>query len=121
MPAALARGTGRMRSNVDVRSIPHRPQASPLFHGESYQPKHDARRLTTQLDLVRELMADEHWRTLTEIREAIGKGSETGIGARLRDLRRPEHGGYQVDRRRRGAPRDGVFEYRVRPASEAAR
>ena len=51
-------------------------------------------------------MGDQHWRTLHEIASWVG-GSETGISARLRDLRKD---GYTVNRRRvTGA--NGLWEY----------
>jgi len=64
------------------------------------------------LDRVRDLMRDGRWRTLAEIVELCG-GSEAGVSARLRDLRKPQHGGRRVERRRRGEPRLGLWEYRL--------
>lgn len=61
------------------------------------------------LDRVREFMLDHQWRTLGEIRSAVG-GSETGVSARLRDLRKERHGAFTVERRERAA---GLWEYRV--------
>jgi hypothetical protein len=60
-----------------------------------------------------ELMRDGKWRTLREITEAIGGGSEAGVSARLRDFRKRSFGGHVVNRRRRGAGSAGVFEYQV--------
>jgi hypothetical protein len=54
-------------------------------------------------------MLDGTWRTLEGIRSTVG-GSEAGISARLRDLRKPRFGGYGVERRRVSG---GLFEYRV--------
>lgn len=82
------------------------------FDGATYQSELDAPRLRSELERVRELMLDGQWRTLAEIREVTG-GSEAGVSARLRDLRKDRHGAHTVERRRRGNPKAGVFEYRV--------
>lgn len=50
------------------------------------------------------------WRSLGEIRADIGRGSEAGISARLREIRAA---GYTVDKRRRGEPERGLWEYRI--------
>lgn len=49
------------------------------------------------------------WWSLRELHNLAG-GSEAGISARLRDLRKPRFGGYQVERRR---VEGGLFEYRI--------
>lgn len=77
----------------------------------TFETAADLERRERLLDRVRELMLDHHWRTLGEIRRAAG-GSETGVSARLRDLRKPEHGGFTVESRRRGQD-GGLWEYRV--------
>ena len=87
----------------------------PDFDGKTYDAAKDKKRLTGQLAYVEFVMADRHWRTFDEIRTLIrghsGKlPSEASISARLRDLRKPQFGGYLVERRRR-AP--GLHEYRV--------
>lgn len=74
-------------------------------------PAEDKQRLERLLDRVRALMRDGAWRTLGEIVAEVG-GSEAGVSARLRDLRkRPICA--TVERRRRGDPRAGLWEYRV--------
>ena len=82
------------------------------FEGQTYNPEHDGARLGTQLERVKGLMSDTLWRTLSEIRSQTG-GSEAGISARLRDLRKEKFGGHTVLRRRRGAPSQGLWEYRL--------
>jgi hypothetical protein len=86
--------------------------ALPLFDGRTYSPAKDGKRLATQLHRVRALMADGQWRTLGDIQEYLGEGSQTGISARLRDLRKGHNGGCQVERRR-AAGSAGTWEYRV--------
>lgn len=108
------------------------------FDGPMFDAEKDSKRLTNQLLAVRDYMlAHSGWRTVPEIRDQltkhafsqgacikcgrsssqspcvldIGKASETGISARLRDLRKVKFGAYVVERRRRGE--GGLYEYRV--------
>jgi len=81
------------------------------FDGESFDPSLDQERLAGQFTKVKALMLDGHWRTLSEIQALVG-GSEAGISARLRDLRKPRFGAYRVERRRRYSTK-GIWEYQV--------
>jgi hypothetical protein len=83
------------------------------FSGLTFSERHDSARLTGQLLKVYELMMDGKWRTLAEIQAHVG-GSEAGISARLRDLRKQRFGGFTVNHRRRGEPKSGLFEYQVK-------
>jgi len=83
--------------------------AKPLFGGETFDPQKDTKRLTRQVDLVRELMSDGVSRTLYQISASVGC-SEASASSRLRDLRKVQFGGYIVDRTREG----NTFYYRVR-------
>ncbi len=88
------------------------------FGGATYEPIHDEKRLTGQLERVKSVVLDGKWRTVSTIQKAIqsihGKhDTEGGIGARLRDLRKAQFGGYTVNRRRSGDPASGHFEYQV--------
>ena len=87
--------------------------AGTTIDGETYEPVHDQVRLGKQALAVFELMRDGKWRTLREITEAIGGGSEAGVSARLRDFRKAKFGGHVVNRRRRGEEASGIFEYQV--------
>jgi hypothetical protein len=69
----------------------------------------DKKRIKTLRDRVRNLMEDGSWRTLGEIKTAVG-GSEAGISARLRDLRKAPLN-LTVDKRRRNAR--GLWEYQL--------
>ena len=82
----------------------------PKFDGATFDPARDGARLTGQLERVKGIMADGAWRTLAEL-AALVDGSEAGVSARLRDLRKVKFGGHQVDRRRRGD--GGLHEYRL--------
>ena len=94
----------------------------------------DARQYESQLKAIRDLMrpapARDVWLTLKEIAKATEFG-EASISAQLRHLRKKEHGGYRVEKRRRrqlclreATPRRRsrdeerapiVWEYRVLP------
>ena len=87
--------------------------ATPSFGGESFDPELDGDRLGRLLDRVQRLMLDGRWRSIPEIQRVTG-GSESSVSARLRDLRKKQYGGWTVERRRRGNPKDGIFEYQVR-------
>ena len=88
-------------------------QSSPRFDGAAFDVALDQARLTTQLQRIRELMLDGVWRTLGEIEQATGY-PQASISAQLRHLRRARFGSYQVDKRRRGPGRQGLWELRVR-------
>jgi hypothetical protein len=105
--AAQHRGNGRAVGDDEVY----------VYDGHTYQPEHDQFRLARQTRAVYDLMKDGQWRTLDEIQVATGGAHSTpSISARLRDLRKERFGGFTVERRRRGDPGSGLFEYRlVRP------
>lgn len=84
---------------------------APRFQGPDLAPA-DQRRLGRQLEAVRQVMADERWRTLRQISELVD-APESSVSARLRDLRKSSHGQYAVDRKR-SAPGSGLWLYRVR-------
>ena len=81
------------------------------FDGHTYDASLDAERLSGQLLRVWSLMRDGKWRTLAEIAEAVG-GSEAGVSARLRDLRKPRYGAMTVERRR-SELHNGLWLYRL--------
>jgi|1_EtaG_2_1085319.scaffolds.fasta_scaffold12664_1 hypothetical protein len=82
------------------------------FDGPTYEPEHDKPRLNAQCQRVWDLMEDGKWRTLREIGDTT-HDPESSISARLRDFRKLKFGAYQVERRRRGQERRGLFEYRL--------
>lgn len=77
--------------------------------GETYSRKLDGKRLIGQKKAVYDLMSDGRWRTLARIAEQV-TGSEAGVSARLRDLRKPQFGSHNVERRRVS---NGLWEYRL--------
>lgn len=82
------------------------------FSGATYSRQLDGERLTGQLQRVFALISDGQWRTLAEIAVVVG-GSEAGVSARLRDFRKVRFGSHVVERRRRGEPKSGLWEYRL--------
>jgi len=83
-----------------------------MFNGPAYIEKYDFSRLKTQQQKVKMVMEDGKWHTLNEVQDIIG-GSESSISAQIRHLRKARFGGHVVDRRRRGNPEQGLFEYRL--------
>jgi hypothetical protein len=61
------------------------------------------------MERVYKLMTDGAWHTLPELAKAV-QGSEAGVSARLRDLRKARFGGHVVDKRR---VEGGLWEYRL--------
>jgi hypothetical protein len=82
------------------------------FDGQTFEPHHDLARLSTQLKRVEAAMLGGSWFTLRELQALCG-GSEAGISARIRDLKKQRFGGYIIDRERRGDPKRGMFVYRL--------
>jgi hypothetical protein len=89
-------------------------QAGPEFEGPAYDPETDKDRLASQLGRIYDCMKDHAWRTLEEIHGRTGEPAAS-ISAQLRHLRKPRFGAYRVEKRHRGDPSHGCFEYRVLP------
>jgi len=81
-------------------------------------------RMLTQLDVVRQVMLlaaqYDSWMTLEELARKT-RFPEPSISAQLRHLRKPQHGAFQVEKRRRTGDealrtnaRERVWEYQVR-------
>ena len=83
------------------------------FFGSTYDPDLDAERLTTLRARVHHLMLDGQWRTRPEIAQALGVSVAADIGRRIRELEAPAHGGWNVEKRRKGEEKRGVWEYRI--------
>jgi len=90
------------------------PPEPKLFDGVTIDPALDNARLGSQIERVYSLMSDGKWRTLPTIAVVV-KGSEAGVSARLRDLRKPWWGAHTVERRRTNSL-DGLQEYKLMPA-----
>ncbi len=91
-------------------SDPHAPwENKPKRGGQTYDEARDEPRLNQQHTSVLELMKDGRWRTLERISEVTGI-KETSVSARLRDLRKVQHGSHTVEREHLGR---GLWLYRV--------
>ena len=78
--------------------------------GETYNEELDGERMTTQLELVREIMSDQGWHRNIEVANRVDC-SESGAAARIRDLRKEKFGSWEIVRRR-VAHGNGLHEYR---------
>lgn len=115
--AAIQTELGELiRDEIRTRPPPDRVQVSMDFDGRTFDAAVDAPRLGAQLTRVHQaLLAASflgEWLTLGQIRERT-KDPEASISARVRDLRKPRFGGHVIERRRRGDPKAGVWEYRM--------
>lgn len=81
------------------------------FDGKTYDPTDDYDRLKTCLEKVKHLMTKPYgqWWTLAELSRKTGS-SESGISARIRDLRKEKNGSHQVESVRENG---GLWKYRV--------
>lgn len=89
----------------------HLPENLPDHDGTTYDPTLDKIRLNTQLRRVFEVMRHGGWWSLPKIAELTGD-PESSISARIRDLRKPKFGGYQVEHMRQTS---GTWIYRLVP------
>ena len=81
----------------------------PTFDGQTYDEKRDKVRLSTQLGRVLDVMKRGHWYTLQELSQRT-LSPESSVSARLRDLRKPRFGGYEIQRE---SVARGLFKYRL--------
>jgi hypothetical protein len=81
------------------------------FAGETYLPQRDQVRLSGQMAAVESIMSDYMWHTLNEVATRCS-GSEAGVSARIRDLRKPKFGSRIVKKR---CNSNGLWEYLLLP------
>ena len=82
------------------------------FDGPCYDPKFDLSRLSGQIRRIFDLMSDGQWRTLSDISSII-EAPEASISGNLRHLRKERFGGHTVNKRRKGDPHSGLWEYQL--------
>lgn len=78
----------------------------------TYEARFDYERLKGQMKAIYFLMKDASWWTLDELHLQVA-GTETGISASLRSFRKKQYGAHTVNRRRRGDPKRGLWEYQL--------
>ncbi len=88
------------------------PDPVPHFDGKAYEAEFDYTRLSKAIRKTYECMKDGKWRTLAEVCE-VTNGREASESARLRDFRKEKFGSHTVRKRRRGNPKNGLFEYKL--------
>src|SRR4051812_11827688 len=76
---------------IGTEHLPLFDTPAPHFDGVSYEPEHDGERLTGLLGRVYHTLTSGQWYTLSALVETCG-GSEAGVSARLRDLRKRRFG-----------------------------
>jgi hypothetical protein len=86
------------------------------FSGQTYDPAQDRARLTTQYNKVFDTMVDGQWHTIPELADISG-GSEAGVSARIRDMRKARFGGHTVERERVPGQK-GLWRYRLTLAKD---
>jgi hypothetical protein len=82
------------------------------FHGATYLPLFDQKRLSSQYERVFQLMSNGDWWTLNALAERA-KCSEASVSARIRDMRKPKFGGHTVNRKRFGDWAKGLHAYKL--------
>lgn len=92
-------------------NLAERTKREQAFDGSTYDPPGDYERLKTSLDKVRHIMSHPlgQWWTLFELSKLTGS-SESGVSARIRDLRKEKHGGHNIQSAR---GRNGLWRYRM--------
>ena len=81
----------------------------PYFDGATYEPERDKVRLSGQLVAVKQILSDRRWHTISEIAQRIG-GSEAGVSARIRDLKKERFGRHRIEKR---YVSNGLWRYRM--------
>lgn len=76
--------------------------------GETFNRERDRDRLDTAASRIFARMQDRKWYTIQKLAK-VGRCSENTATARVRDLRKPQFGGWIVDRRHEG---EGKWVYR---------
>ena len=84
--------------------------------GKNFSRARDGERLARQTRAVWNVMRVMGWRTLPELASVLDEPQQS-ISARLRDLRKPRFGGWDVQRQYEG---NGVWAYRVLKPEERA-
>ena len=82
------------------------------FDGSDIVAEFDHDRLSRQIKIIYDLMIKGRWHTLAGIAYITGF-PESSISANLRHLRKPKMGAHTVNKRRKGEPKNGLWEYQL--------
>lgn len=85
---------------------------APRFDGSDFDPALDQARLTKQIGRVYAALESGRWLTLRELAGITGDG-EASISAQTRHLKRQRFGAHDIQKRRRGDPARGCWEYHL--------
>jgi hypothetical protein len=94
------------------------PEEAPRFDGDDYVPERDHIRLAGQMLAIYTVIKGGDWLTLREIADESG-APEASVSAQLRHLRKERFGAHTVERRHRGEPAQGLYEYRFEANPQA--
>lgn len=83
-----------------------------IFNGADYNRRRDNKRLLSQLDRVKMVMADGKWHTLKGISDTTGDPAPS-VSAQLRHLRKPKFGGYTINKQHL---QSGLYIYQMETA-----
>lgn len=88
-----------------------------MFDGNTYDTARDFKRLSGQLEAVAHVLSNHEWTPLPELVAKVrmrvgGHVTDSGVTARVRDLRKVKFGGHIIAARSKGG---GVWEYRLVP------
>lgn len=81
-------------------------------YGPAFNEALDGKRLRGQIAVLYQLMRDAQWRTLPQISALTGI-PEASASSDLRHLRKPQHGSYRVEKRRKDDGFGATWEYRL--------
>ena len=85
------------------------PSLLPKYVGETYAKHLDETRLDTQIAKVYRMMKRSSWTSLAVLSTQCDC-SEASVSARLRDLRKPQWGGHDIDKKRMEG---GLWAYKM--------
>lgn len=81
----------------------------------STDPDYRSPYFDNQTEHIRHLL-NQDWYSIQKLAAVVG-GREPSVSALVRNLRKPQYGGYKVERRRLA---DGLSEYRIPPVTSVA-
>lgn len=110
---AAAKSHGMKRGNFvlyALERVMNEVEPPTNVKSDNHMTEDDKKRIANLRAAVYEVVKDGRPRTFEQIADAIGAGKNSipSISARLRDFRKPEYGGYVIDKKQ---IRPGLFAY----------